>query len=316
VFIVLFLLFFALYPARGTIFNYLWGLKYFGRAVWNFIYRNPNDLAAITLLQFSMAVGLLKSEHRGWFKRGALAATIVLPLVILFTQSRGALIALIFVSTFAVAKEIRKLKSFMLIVVMAAVIAMAAPSGVWDRLGGLRAAGDVENLGEVDPDGSAEQRFQIWRVSWLIIADNPISGTGFGTYPTVHERYAAANSTVLPLAGGRRDTHSTYFNLAATVGIPGLAIFLITMGVTLLQADRVRRRCRDLLPSAADQLFFLELGLIGFLMAGIFASYAKISFLWIHLALLYAVTKACESDLRQITSARRNVQRAMTPARI
>ncbi len=301
IFIVLFLLFFALYPARGTIFNYLWGYKVFGRAVWNFIYRNPNDLAAITLLQLSMAVGLLRTELAGWFRRGALAACLVLPLVIIFTQSRGVFLALAVVGAVAALKEVRKVKSILLLAAMAVVIALAAPSSVWQRFSGLAGLTDTENLREVDKEGSAEQRYQIWQVSWQIIADYPLTGTGFGTYPTVHAEYAAMRPD-LRYAGGARDTHSTYLNLAATTGIPGLALFLAVVGAGLLHADRVRRRCHRLLPRASLQLLLLELGLVGFLLSGIFASYGKISFLYIHLALLYTVTRACEDDLARLSA--------------
>jgi probable O-glycosylation ligase (exosortase A-associated) len=295
VFIVLFLLFYALFPARGTIFNFLWGFSPYGRTSWNFIYRNPNDLAAITLLPLSMAIGLLRTEPEGWFKRGAIAATVVLPVVIIITQSRGVFIALCVVGLIAFWKELRRLKSVLLLAVMVLTVWLVAPDDVWDRFGALRHM-NPDNLIEADDQGSAEQRFQIWKMSLRIIADHPVTGVGVGTYGAAHGRYATVNPD-LRLAGGDRDTHSTYLNIAASAGIPGLVIFLLLIGTALAHADRVRRRCRKMLPGASMQLYYLELGLIGFLLAGVFASYGRISFLYIHLAVMYCVARACEDDM-------------------
>src|SRR5215208_4392259 len=47
---------FALYPVRGALFNYyVYRETLMGRALWNYIFSNPNDLAAYCILQLSMA---------------------------------------------------------------------------------------------------------------------------------------------------------------------------------------------------------------------------------------------------------------------
>ncbi len=47
----------------------------------------------------------------------------------------------------------------------------------------------------------------------------------------------------------------------------------------------------------AGQLFAMELGLLAFLMHGIFGSLAKLSFLYIQLALMWAVTEVTRREL-------------------
>src|SRR5206468_8596566 len=86
---------FALYPLRGAFFNYfLYQSKLFGRAIWNYIYSNPNDLAALAILQLAMVAALLSLERRGWAKWAGQVGVVLVPLLILMTQSRGAFIAL------------------------------------------------------------------------------------------------------------------------------------------------------------------------------------------------------------------------------
>ncbi len=67
---------------------------------------------------------------------------------------------------------------------------------------------------------------------------------------------------------------------------------------------RVRRRVRYVYREGALQLRFLELGLLCFLVAGIWGSYSKLTFLYIHIALIWAVATVCE---REAAEARRLV---------
>ena len=141
------------------------------------------------------------------------------------------------------------------------------------------ADGGVESLTMLEDQGSAEQRWQIWQTSVLIIRDHPLAGVGLGSYGRVQEAYSPELGTL--------DTHSTYLNLAAEVGLPGLLLFLGVVALPLIHAERVRRRIKQVRPRSAEHLYLLELGLLGFLVAGIFASYARLTFLYVHLAILW-----------------------------
>lgn len=294
-FIVFWVLCFALYPARGAILNYLGGYTHFGRALWNFIYSNPNDLAALTLLQLSLATGLLVTEPKGIFRFGALGAVIVLPIVILLTQSRAVFLGLALFGVLALLVNRQRLRTLALLLVLGLAILFTVPSSTWERFGGLRFATNRETLRAVDKEGSAEQRFQIWETALAIIRDHPITGVGFGAYPQAHFEYAPV-AVDRGINLGKRDTHSTYLNVTAAVGFPGLLVFLGLVAAPLVYAERVRRRVREWAPRRAQQLFFLEVGLLGFLVAGIFASYAKLSFLYLHLALIFAVASVLERE--------------------
>jgi O-antigen ligase len=295
-FMLVFLAAYALYPVRGTLMNYfVHGYTIFGRALWNNIYANPNDLAALTLLQLSIAAAYYVAEPPGWLKRGALVGMVVLPLVILLTQSRGAFLGLLFFGVLALSTHRKKLKivGFVAMVLVAATLVL--PSTAWDRLGMVKAlGGGVESLGELDDQGSAEERYQIWETSFRIIADHPVTGVGWSTYPR-------ANALYSPQLGAR-DTHSTYLTLAAEVGFPGLLLFLVLIAAAVARAEVVRRKLRERDPIAAQQLRLLVLGLVGFLIAGIFASYARLTFLYVHLVLIWVLG---EASLRHAVSASR-----------
>ena len=284
-FMLLFVLFFAAYPTRGALFNYfLAGYAVFGRAIWNYVYKNPNDLAALTLLQLSIAAAIFVREPKGIYKLGARAALVVLPFLILLTQSRGAFIGLAAFGVLALAGHQKRVKVIGLVGVVLLVATMFLPSSAWQRLKGVARIGDTAELSQLDDQGSAEQRFEIWKTAFRIIDDHPVTGVGWGAYPE-------ANAAYSPLLGAR-DTHSTYFNVLAETGFPGLLLFLAMIAAAVLHAEKVRRRIKRLRPLAAQQILLLELGLMGFLLAGVFASYARLSFLYIQLVLIWVVAEA------------------------
>lgn len=301
-FILAFILFYALYPARGTLFNYfLGGYTIFGRAVWNYIYRNSNDLAALTLLQLSMAAGILVTERNRLIRKAALVAVVVLSFVILLTQSRGVFLGLGLFGLFALAGERKKARLLGVIAIITIIALWQLPESAWERFGmlGKIGRGGTAALEQVDDRGSAEQRWQIWQTAFRIIGDNPVTGVGIGAYPDANAMYSPRL--------GRRDTHSTYFNVLAETGIPGLILFLGMIAAAVLPAERVRRRLKRLRPRSAQQLYLLELGLLGYLTAGIFASYARLTFLYLHLVIIWALAMAHRRELASATRA------SMTP---
>ena len=286
--IVFALVSFACFPARGAIINFLGGYTVFGRALWNHIYANPNDLAALTLLQLAGAGALLVSDRRGWVRLGSGVSVLVLNLLVLMTQSRGALIALVLLTALALGAQRRRLRTLLFVVAGGGVVSLFAPSGVWERAAGLVHATDTATLRQVDEEGSAEQRFLIWQVATGIISEHPATGVGLGAYPLAHEEHATTGG--FPRAAwGKRDTHSTYLNVLAETGAVGLLIFLGMLGAVMVGAERARRRMRESDPAGAGRLWLLQAGLLAYLTAGVFGSFAHLSHLYLFLALVTAV---------------------------
>lgn len=294
-FMVFFLACFGTHPARGALINYLTGNTIFGRNAWYMgIFSNPNDFGALVLLQLSMAVALLMTERSRLVRLGALFATALFPFLILTTQSRGVFLALSLFVLLSVMGLRRKMRGILVIGALGAALVAISPSGVWERVQGLRNIGNTEDLRTVDEEGSAEQRYLLVQVGLRIAAANPVVGVGLGTIPYANDDISA----IL----GKRDAHNTYITVAAENGIPGLLLFLLLVGSTIWRSRRIRKRVRDSVPGGAEQLRYLELGLICFLVAAIFGSYSKLSFLYVHIALIWALASACEAEDRTARS--------------
>jgi O-antigen ligase len=287
-YILLFLVAFLIYPARGALQNYVTGNRYFGRAVWNGIYANPNDLAAIALLALGLTLAIATvNTQNPRVRRAAIAFVPVTVVIILLTQSRGTFIGLLAGFGPAILSRVRRRPTLagpvLIVVVLAAVL---VPAAAWHRFQGITKVTSSQTIGEADKYGSAAQRLAILENGWHIFIDHPLLGVGIGCYNQANARYAPGL--------GRRDAHNTYISLGAEMGIPGLLLWLGLVGSVLAQ---VRRRRRSL--EADDrtiQILWLERAIVGCLVAAFFASYAGITIFYLLLGTLWAASNVLGRD--------------------
>ena len=297
-FVVGCLILFVLFPLRGTIFSFfIYHGDVQGRAAWNFIYSNPNDLAGLCLLQLSLAIGVLAVEQRGWVRQGTKFAIGLLVLVIVLTQSRGAIIGLAAFGVIGGKKYFKSMKAIFSILALAVLVYLIAPDSVWRRFSTIKDATKTEVL---DPElvdlatrqdqSSSQQRLAIWDVATTIVAENPLMGVGLGAYPSAH--YVVAQRPQFDrLARGFRDTHSTYLNIMAETGIPGFAIFAAMVMLTLKTARSARKKMEARAPALSLQLFNMEVGLYGYLVAAIWGSYGALVPTYVHLVLMHVASR-------------------------
>jgi len=293
----------ALFPIRGAFTNYLFGHNISGRFQWNFFFGNPNDLATYCLLPLAGCLSLLERERAGWVKLAAIGGVIIIPLVILATQSRGAVVGLAVFGAIVLWRLRRNALTWIVVPIAAVVVAMAAPKSVWDRLGRMVNLSSVETVGLAD--SSAEQRLEILRVGWTIFIEHPVGGVGLGVYPRVHETMVETRSNLSKFAGGGRDTHNTFLNIAAETGIVGLAMFVFGLLGSLLSG--IRRRVNVVkmaAPKTANQLLTLEAGLIGYLVAAMFGTEHINAYPYLYMAIFMATAGTALSAQRSVQPLR------------
>ena len=300
-YILLILVAFAVFPARGTLQNYVSGYTAMGRAVWNKVYSNSNDLAAMTLLVLGLALAIATVKTQGvWVRRAAAALVPVTLVVILLTQSRGVFIGLLV--GFApplLARLMKRPSAIAPVLTVLAVIALLVPAASWHRLGGITNLS--ETIGGADKEGrppaaqskydqwassSARQRFDILKTGMQIAANHPVLGVGIGCYREANARYAPQL--------GERDAHNTYVSLAAEIGFPGLLLWLGLVGSVLMQVRR--RRALIEADDRLIQILWIERALIGYLVAGLFGTYGGLTLFYLFLGILWAAANALGSD--------------------
>ena len=304
-FLVFWLGCFALYPVRGAFFNYyLYGETLFGRALWNYIFSNPNDLAAYCILQLAMALGLTSIEGKGPVRLATRIGLLLVPLLILLTKSRGAFLGFAVFLLFALWGQRRRGRAIGITLLVASAVLALAPKNSLDRVFALW---NIEKTGDVasaDEEGSAEQRYEIWKVARRIIRENPVVGVGLGAYPMAHN-LASRQPQFKETAWGRRDTHSTYLNVTAETGFVGFIIFASSYLAAFVSVDSTRRRMKKVRPQTAQVLYAMEVGGVGFFVAAIFGSMAHVSFLVLHFVTMWCVAELMKREVAGAAAARR-----------
>lgn len=288
---------FALFPIRGALFNsFIYHSATQGRVAWNNIFENPNDFGALMLFPLAVAASMFLTEKNKTIRMLALAGTIVVPLTIFATQSRGAILALGVAVAFSILIQGKgRMKSLILIASAGAVVAIFAPSSVWSRLSNLRKATESGNLENAGDDQSAEQRLEIMRVAVSVTKSFPVTGVGWAGYPNAHGAFAR-RSQFKSLAGGERDAHNTYLTLLAETGILGFGLYMGMIWVTVSQAIKAQRRIRRFRPDYAAQLKLLMLALLAYGVCAMFGTFAQIPFIYLHVITLIALTSLANQD--------------------
>ncbi len=296
------MLFFLFYPIRGTLQNYLLGETNHGRAIWNGTFSNPNDLAGYCVLQIGVALAVLEVEMMPWLKKTALACSLLLPIVIVLTASRGAFIALVVFLVVSMKRHWETVKSKLWVVILLGmVITYIGSDKIFSRLATIDDAISSDPT-VADDQGSAKQRLEIWRVARGIIAEHPVTGVGIGAYNDAH--YIMAQRPEYSLTAlGHRDTHSTYFNLLAELGVVGFGCFVLLLGVTLNRARSARKEAKHSSPILTAQLIWLEIGLYGFLVAGIWGTYGRLVPLYVHVAIVWCTAGLLQEETAAIRRA-------------
>jgi O-antigen ligase len=283
---VIFCASFMMFPALGAIRNYMAGITTFGRAIWNGVYANPNDLASMAMLCLGMVISLLANrEERTILRLVALGSALVLVLLMLLTQSRGAFLGLMVgLGLPLILSALKKPRQLAIVTIpLLVVLFTVVPKESWERIAGISRLSSTSTIAQADPEGSAAARWGIQQTALNISLDNPIVGVGVGNYPL-------ANSLYSPHLG-RTDTHNTYLNLTAELGFPGLFLWLGFV-ISILKTSAHQRA--DSFGLRGPNFYWLRRSIIGFLVAGIFGSYSGLTIFYLVMGLLFAAATHCQ----------------------
>ena len=192
--------------------------------------QNPNLLAAFLLMVMSLAGGIFFSTAKLRFRLPLLGIGAVALLCLLFTYSRGAWVSLIVVAVIC-----GFLFSRRLLWVLGPALLLV---GFFAREEVLSRITSIFN----PTDTSATLRMALWESTWGMISDHPLTGVGWGAYQFVYPQYdffIQNPDTIIFHA------HNLYLNIAAELGLPGIAFFLLALATHLAIAFQVLHRTKS-----------------------------------------------------------------------
>jgi O-antigen ligase len=299
---------FALFPFRGTAINFALGLSHAGRYAWNFTFANPNDLAAISLLVFALCIAFVRTPRPAWVRWSARLGAASMPLLILITGSRGALVALATFALVMLAFSRKRLATSAVLFVIAIASFPFLPANLRARFADMKFLTSTETVALAD--GSAEQRLAILQVGATVAKDHLLTGVGVGNYPIANFQYAATRAE-WRLAQGYKDSHNSYLTLVAETGLPGLLLMGAAVLSTFVSLIRSLRKGRRLAPACNDPILkealinrppVLIAGLASFVVAGVFGSLMYFTYPYLFAVVAQGVTHSALERARGLAS--------------
>jgi putative inorganic carbon (HCO3(-)) transporter len=189
---------------------------------------NPNDMALMLNLLIPIT-GALFVTSKSTLARLVTGTTLVLSAgAIVLTFSRAGFITLAVIGVLAMVAMVRRGALITALgLVFAIVVALAVmPQQYYERLS------TITNI-EADVTGSAQGRWDDWKLSVDYISQHPLTGAGLG------QDLLALNS----LRGHEtwRSVHNAYLQAAVDLGIPGVSILIALLAASFQNARRVRK---------------------------------------------------------------------------
>ena len=232
------------------------------------LFSNPNDLA-LHLVTFAPISFALMLSTRSFIKKFLfLLATILLVIGTVATFSRGGFLGLAAVTLFLAWKLASRHRILVFVggVLLIASFLFVTPSDYRSRLA-------------TTSDDSATARIDDLKRSAFIALRHPVFGVGMDNYIL----YSNSNHA----------SHNAYTQVAAEMGLPALAIYLLLLVSTIKNLKKVETRSA---PNRKQQaLYYLSVGLqaslIGFMVSSFFASVAYFWYLYYLIGYAVCVTR-------------------------
>jgi O-antigen ligase len=247
-----------------------------------------NYFAANLVLVIPLAFAIASLQGDLWRRRLWFGAAAVLVLELLLTASRGGFLGLV-VAASVYAYRRRGLLATVGGLAAIIVAALVLPTGLADRA--LATIGMAEQ-----PPGLEESNRAHIALFWAglrMVADAPFIGVG-------PENFKALSLAYAPDLNQAYIAHNTFLELAAELGLPVLAIFLLMMVQVLRTLGRAAREdgdreARELARWAEG----LRCGLVGFMVSGGFISAQYEKMFWVVVFVSIVIHRMLEARRRE-----------------
>jgi putative inorganic carbon (hco3(-)) transporter len=247
------------FGVKGGLFAILTGGSY---RVWgpesSFIYDN-NHLALALTMVLPLMYYLSTQATMKLMKWGLLGAILLTLGAIMFSYSRGALLACAAMMFVLFWRGRHKMMTLTLVAAIVGVMWTFAPAQWYERM---------ESIGDYEEDASAQGRLTIWKAAFDIAVARPLLGGGF------RATYFQHVVDVFSPGVSARATHSIYFEVLGEQGFIGLAMFLGFALVAWRQGSWIQKvtKKREDLRWANDLARTFQVALAAFLVGGAFLS--------------------------------------------
>ena len=190
---------------------------------------NPNDLAMNLIVFMAPALMIVFYDRRVFRRLVAAAVVLVMAVAIVLTKSRAGFIGIGAMGLVVVYYIMRERPAIVFALLLAGAVATPVmPTSFWDRMA------SITNPDE-DQSGSRQQRIQLYKQGLQVFIENPITGIGAGQF---------VNYDGDMMIERWRVTHNVWLQVAAELGIFGLAAFAFLVWRAFTSCFDARRAIR------------------------------------------------------------------------
>jgi len=254
---------------------------------------DPNFYAQWLVMVVPLAIDRYRDETSTLLKWVAGGAAVTSIASIVFTFSRGALVALVVVVGLM---ALRNPPRFSTIVAVGAVAVLSVPflpAGYVERMAALGEIGGVD----IGTDPSLRNRQAESTTAIEMFTTNPLTGIGFGNYLSNYTEYA--RDLGMDITRNPREAHNLYLETAAETGIPGVLMLGGVFAAAFAALAEGRRRFRAMGDLASDGIgYAVGVALIGYLLTSVFLHMAFARLVWLLIGVALAFPSVALSEDR------------------
>jgi O-antigen ligase len=241
-----------------------------------------------------------------YWRKGFIAAIPLSVITIVFTMSRGGLLAL---GTLAIVASLLQRRPMLWLagLTLAGALTYAVaplPEGYVDR---MQTITTYEQVGE----GSALGRLHFWRVAWLMAKDNPW-GVGLRRYDWVYDAYDDSNGAY----GFSRSVHSSHLAVVAELGFLGFGLWIVIFVYAFWVCMRIRfSAVKHPGLNDEDRKYYLAMStafaasMMAFVVGGAFIAAANNELTWLTFAMIAALDRIYCAHVRALQQPAAEVER-------
>jgi O-antigen ligase len=246
-------------------------------------FQNSGEFGIQMCIFFPLSVYFIQALRPYWSKK-KFYAFLFMPLSagisIVASSSRGAVLGLVPVVLWMMAKSRKRVKAFALTAVVAAVLWVLIP------------AEQKQRFSEMGQDQTSQSRLAFWERGLDMMQNRPLTGIGYKNwlpysyahYPPFIDENSGDPMWQLP--------HNIFIEVGSELGYPGLLLFIGLIGMTLYTNHRTRKIARQQPGGGAFVIAMshgLDAALMGYLVGGFFVTVFYYPFFWINYAMTIAL---------------------------
>ena len=259
---------------------------------------DPNFYAQAMVILIPIALSRFLKENRWYLKAFAGWAFLVITLAVVFSYSRGAVVAIGVMILFGMFYSPPRITDVFIGILLIAIIINFIPNPYMERLATIPDifGGKKGVLGDVSYRGRASEVI----AAWLMFIDHPIVGVGVENYPVFYQSYS--RKLGLDPRIEERQAHSLYLQVAAETGLAGILVFgwlLISMMKGMLDAVKKLKEAGN--NWYADLILSFASGVVGYLAAALFIHGAYPRYFWLLAGISLAIPHITKDILKNPT---------------